>query len=194
MNYFSSTSWFVSPESLYSSTLVMWAIPSHLHVPAAADRLFILNVCSPGCGHQCKKSQDCLSQKGKKGSSFWEEQRPPVCCPDLTCREVCCLPGAQVRDITRRLLSLVCPSDSYPLLIVQGCSSEVTERRLNASTKDGFAVGLDDLAGHFQPCDSVILWRTSWDWAVGGRRGSTGHILSLWWQGGILRGPWKPIW
>lgn len=39
--------------------------------------------------------------------------------PDLSHREVCCLPGARVRDITRKLPELVHPTDYYLLLIVQ---------------------------------------------------------------------------
>ena len=38
----------------------------------------------------------------------------PIRWPDPTHREVCFPPGAQVRDITRRLPSLVHPSDYYP--------------------------------------------------------------------------------
>jgi len=48
---------------------------------------------------------------------------------------VCCLPGAQVRDISRKLPGLIHPSDYYPLLIVQTGSDEVADRSLRAIKK-----------------------------------------------------------
>lgn len=56
----------------------------------------------------------------------------PICWPDHTRREVCYLPGAQVRDTARKLPCLVCPSDNYCLLIVQAGSDEAAERSLRA--------------------------------------------------------------
>lgn len=43
----------------------------------------------------------------------------PIYWSDPTCREVCCFPGACVRDIAKKLPGLLRPSDYYPLLIVQ---------------------------------------------------------------------------
>lgn len=60
----------------------------------------------------------------------------PICWPDLTRREVCYLPGGQVRDIARKLPCLVCSSDYYHLLIVQAGSNEVAERSLRATKRD----------------------------------------------------------
>ena len=51
-------------------------------------------------------------------------------------REVCCLPGEWVRDISRKLLGLIHPSDYYLLLIVQAGSDEVTEKSLRTIKKD----------------------------------------------------------
>ena len=61
----------------------------------------------------------------------------PICQPDPTRREVCCLPGARVKDVARRIPRLICPSDYYPLLIVQAGSEEVGEKSLKA-IKDDF--------------------------------------------------------
>ena len=55
---------------------------------------------------------------------------------DLTQREVCCLPGAQLKNITRNLPDLVHPSDYYPLLIVQAGSDAVAQRSLQTIKKD----------------------------------------------------------
>lgn len=54
---------------------------------------------------------------------------------------MCCLPEANVRDITRRLPSLVCLSDYYTLLIVQIDSDKVTERSLRVIKRDFMGVG-----------------------------------------------------
>ena len=40
----------------------------------------------------------------------------PICRSDPSHREVCCLPGARVRDVARNITCLVKPSDYYPLL------------------------------------------------------------------------------
>ena len=60
----------------------------------------------------------------------------PICRPDPTCREVCCLPGAHIRDITRKVPGLVCSSDYCPLLIVQVGSDEIAQGSLRAFKKD----------------------------------------------------------
>ena len=64
-----------------------------------------------------------------------------VCWPDPICREVCCLPGARIRDISRELPTLILPSDYYPLLIVQASSNEVTERNLRIIKEDFRGLG-----------------------------------------------------
>ena len=65
----------------------------------------------------------------------------PRCWPDPTRREVCCLPGAWVRDISRKLPGLICPSDYYPLLIIQASSDEVTDRSLRTIKNDFRGLG-----------------------------------------------------
>jgi len=62
--------------------------------------------------------------------------RGSVCWPNSTRREVCCLPGAWISDITSRIPSLVCPSDYYSLLIVQAGSNDVAERTVRAIKRD----------------------------------------------------------
>lgn len=61
--------------------------------------------------------------------------------PNPTCREVCCLPGARIRDITGKLLSLVRPSDYCLLLVVQAGSGKITKRCLSAIERDFRALG-----------------------------------------------------
>ncbi|PKU43543.1 suppression of tumorigenicity 5 [Limosa lapponica baueri] len=51
------------------------------------------------------------------GDSFLRGTECPIWQVDPPHREVCCLPGAWVKDVTRKLLGLVWSSDYYPLLI-----------------------------------------------------------------------------
>lgn len=53
----------------------------------------------------------------------------PVCCPDYLFREVCCLPGAFVRDI-KMLLSLIKLEDYYLFVLFQVGSQEAETRKL----------------------------------------------------------------
>ena len=66
-----------------------------------------------------RQSPPCLEtasvRKGRRGivvgdSLLWGMEGS-ICRPDPTCKEVCCLPGAHIRDIARKVLGLVCPSD-----------------------------------------------------------------------------------
>ena len=45
------------------------------------------------------------------GDSLLMGMEGPICTQDPTHREVCCLPGAQVKDTPRKLSDLVHPSD-----------------------------------------------------------------------------------
>ena len=64
-----------------------------------------------------------------------------TCRSDGTYREMCCLPGAWVKEITRKLPHLVHPFDYYPLLIVQAGSNEVAQRSLQTIKKDFRVLG-----------------------------------------------------
>ena len=54
---------------------------------------------------------------------------------------MCCLPGAQVRDISRKLPGLIRPSDYYPLLIIQAGRDEIAEKSLRSIKKDFRGLG-----------------------------------------------------
>ncbi|KAM9245426.1 LOW QUALITY PROTEIN: coiled-coil domain-containing protein 70 [Leptosomus discolor] len=60
----------------------------------------------------------------------------PICQPDPSHREACCLPGAQVRDVSRKIPGLVRPSDYYLLLVMQVGSDEVVERSPKVIKRD----------------------------------------------------------
>ena len=48
--------------------------------------------------------------------------------------EVCCLPGSRVKDVKRKLATLLWPSDYYPLLIFHVGSDEVASRGQSKET------------------------------------------------------------
>ena len=65
----------------------------------------------------------------------------PLCRPNPLHREVCCLPGAQVRDVRKKLPSLVQPTDYYPLLLFQAGSDDFGSTSLRTLKKDFRALG-----------------------------------------------------
>jgi len=75
------------------------------------------------------------------GDSLLRETEGPICRPDPSHREVCCLPGARVRDVAKKLPGLVRPSDYYPLLVMQVGGDEITERSPKAIKRDFRALG-----------------------------------------------------
>ena len=75
------------------------------------------------------------------GDSVLRDTKGPICRPDPYHREVCCLPGARVRDIKKKATALVQPSDYYPLLVIQAGNDELVERSLKSLKKDFKALG-----------------------------------------------------
>lgn len=82
-------------------------------------------------------------------------------------REVCCISGAWVRDMKRKLPTLMQPSDYYPLLISQVGSDEVPasprtiKRDFRALVKQVKGSGaqvtfcsVSPVAGNGEPCNS----------------------------------------
>jgi len=64
-----------------------------------------------------------------------------VCKSDPLLRKVCCLPGAWVNDVKRKLPTLVQCSDYYPLFIFQVGSGEVATSSPRAIKRDFRALG-----------------------------------------------------
>jgi len=59
------------------------------------------------------------------GDSQLRGTEGPICQADPPLRQVCCLPGARVKDIARKLPRLLQPSDYYPLLLFHVGADEV---------------------------------------------------------------------
>lgn len=68
------------------------------------------------------------------GHSLLRETEGPMCRPDTTPREVCCLPG-EVRDTTGKLSSLVRFCDHYPLQVAQTGSDKIKKEKSEANQK-----------------------------------------------------------
>jgi len=75
------------------------------------------------------------------GDSLLRGTEGPICRLDPSHREVCCLPGARVRDVAKKLSDLVRPSDYYTLLVMQVGRDEITERSPKAIKRDFRALG-----------------------------------------------------
>ncbi|XP_053823847.1 uncharacterized protein LOC128801764 isoform X1 [Vidua chalybeata] len=93
-----------------------------------------------------KKSITTSNVKKKRrvivvGDSLLRGTEGPVCRPDPSHREVCCLSGAQVRNITERLPRLIRSSDYYPLLILQAGSDEIEKRSVKVIKREFRALG-----------------------------------------------------
>jgi len=59
-----------------------------------------------------------------------------ICRLDPSHREVCCLPGAWVKDVAKKLPGLVQPSDYYLLLVMQVGRDKMAERSPKAIKRD----------------------------------------------------------
>lgn len=75
------------------------------------------------------------------GDSLLRGTEGPLCQLDPTCKEVCCLPGAWIHYITRKLPDLVRHSNYNPLVIIQAGSDEIAERSLKAIKRDFRGLG-----------------------------------------------------
>ena len=65
----------------------------------------------------------------------------PLCRPNPLHREVCCLLGVRVKDVRKKLPSLVRPTDYYPLLLFQVGSDDLGRTSLRTLKKDFRALG-----------------------------------------------------
>ena len=75
------------------------------------------------------------------GDSLLRGTEAPICRPDNLSREVCCLPGARVRDVRKALPQLIKPEDYYPLVVIQIGSREAATRKMRYIKKDFASLG-----------------------------------------------------
>jgi len=70
------------------------------------------------------------------GDSLLRGTEAIVCGPDKMSREVCCLPGAKIRDVTERLTRLVKPTDRNPFLLVHVGTNDTARHSLQKIRRD----------------------------------------------------------
>uniref|UniRef100_A0A8B9G7H1 Uncharacterized protein n=1 Tax=Amazona collaria TaxID=241587 RepID=A0A8B9G7H1_9PSIT len=75
------------------------------------------------------------------GDSNLKGTEAPICQPDPVSREVCCLPGAQIRDVAEKLPALVSPTDYYPLLVMHVDATDIDSSSSKSIKKDYMALG-----------------------------------------------------
>ena len=103
----------------------------------------------------------------------------PICQPDPSHRGVCCLPGARVREVARKLPGLVWLTDYYPLLVMEVGSDEMAERSPETIKRDFRAVGRFVEGSGAQTVLSSIP-------SVAGRkikRNRITHMINMWLRG-----------
>ena len=61
------------------------------------------------------------------GDSLLRGIEAQVCREDPWTRQVCCLPGAQIRDVTEGLPKLIKPTDTYPFLLIHVGTNDVAK-------------------------------------------------------------------
>ncbi|XP_043402448.1 uncharacterized protein LOC122465802 [Chelonia mydas] len=75
------------------------------------------------------------------GDSLLRGTESSICRPDRENREVCCLPGAKIRNVTERLPRLIKPSDRYPFLLLHVGTNDTAKNDLERITADYVALG-----------------------------------------------------
>ncbi|XP_073171140.1 uncharacterized protein [Lepidochelys kempii] len=75
------------------------------------------------------------------GDSLLRGTESSICRPDQENREVCCLPGAKIRDVTERLPRLIKPSDRDSFLLLHMGTNDTAKNDLEQITADYVALG-----------------------------------------------------
>ncbi|CAM5108087.1 unnamed protein product [Natator depressus] len=75
------------------------------------------------------------------GDSLLRGTESSICRPDRENQEVCCLPGAKIRNVTERLPTLIEPSDRYPFLLLHVGTNDTVKNDLERITADYVALG-----------------------------------------------------
>ena len=135
------------------------------------------------------------------GDSLLRGTETVICRPDKMSREVCCLPGARIHDVTERLTRLIKPSEHHPILLIHVGINDTARRRFWDITRDFEELGrkaknlnakvvissLLPVVGHGPMREEKIVEVNKWlrDWC---RRERFGFFDHGWWfqHGGLL--------
>ncbi|CAM5160534.1 unnamed protein product [Natator depressus] len=75
------------------------------------------------------------------GDSLLRGTESSIFRPDRENREVCCLPGARIHNVTEKLPRLIKPSDLYPFLLLHVGTNDTAKNDLERITADYVALG-----------------------------------------------------
>ncbi|CAJ0916575.1 unnamed protein product [Ranitomeya imitator] len=70
------------------------------------------------------------------GDSLLRGTEAAICRPDITAREVCCLPGAMIKDVTDRIPKLFNSKDVHPFLLIHVGTNDTARKDLPTICKD----------------------------------------------------------
>ncbi|CAJ0966080.1 unnamed protein product, partial [Ranitomeya imitator] len=70
------------------------------------------------------------------GDSLLRGTEAAFCRPDITAREVCCLPGAMIKDVTDRIPKLFSSKDVHPFLLIHVGTNDTARKDLPTICKD----------------------------------------------------------
>uniref|UniRef100_A0A8B9IV37 Uncharacterized protein n=1 Tax=Amazona collaria TaxID=241587 RepID=A0A8B9IV37_9PSIT len=114
------------------------------------------------------------------GDSNLKGTEAPICRPDPGSREVCCLPGARIRDVAEKLPALVGPTDCYPLLVIHVGATDIDSSSPETIKKDYRALGGVVRGSGAQIVFSSILQDTGQDLEKARRIGQVNKWLEGW--------------
>ncbi|XP_075208143.1 uncharacterized protein LOC142313042 [Anomaloglossus baeobatrachus] len=70
------------------------------------------------------------------GDSLLRGTEAAICRPDMTSREMCCLPGAKIKDVSDRISELLRPTDDYPFLLIHVGTNDTARNELETICSD----------------------------------------------------------
>ncbi|XP_073435803.1 uncharacterized protein [Dendrobates tinctorius] len=70
------------------------------------------------------------------GDSLLRGTEAAICRPDITSREMCCLPGAKIKDVSDRISGLFRPTDDYPFLLLHVGTNDTARNDLETICRD----------------------------------------------------------
>ena len=92
-------------------------------------------------GTSCNSGQEAESQSTKKkrrlvvGDSLLCGIKAQLCREDPWTHQVCCLLGAQIRDVTERLPKLIKPTYTYPFLLIHVGTNDIAKQTWEGNSR-----------------------------------------------------------
>uniref|UniRef100_A0A8C3IF96 SGNH hydrolase-type esterase domain-containing protein n=1 Tax=Chrysemys picta bellii TaxID=8478 RepID=A0A8C3IF96_CHRPI len=74
--------------------------------------------------------------------SLLRRTEAPICRPDISSREACCLPGARIQNVMEALSRIIQPSDYYPMLLIHVGTNDIARCDTERIKSDYRALGV----------------------------------------------------